>query len=407
MKWKQFGWIVLLVATWLLPSWGASAPKKLSLDDAVRGALMNNPKIKAAEAKLDEAKALIVGSRLWSNPGIETELTRGEGNHLSLKFSKEIAGGGKHKRRAAKIELQKSQMAFENVKRELTAEVKSAFFSVLYGQERMSLAEGDLQTAKQQEDIAQVRFNIGDVPETELNSARLRVKTAEEEKESIGRELRLAQNSLNTLLGRPAETELIAEGKLNPLELNLDVERRIDNFVSNPLKLIKSVEQHPSIKAMKLERDRILEELSLAKAKRLPSPTFSLLYERDVRENLFGGGVGFPLPLFDRNQGEIKDAVATEKVKSSEIEGQKLDITKKLWDALTSLRSAERTIELTKSAIAIAEGNLKSVKRSYELGEEGLTDVIDAQDKLLLLKKTYLKASFDYNEAFIAIERWD
>ena len=306
-----------------------------------------------------------------------------------------MARGGKHKRRTAQIELQKAQMELEIVKKELTAEVKSSFLSVLYGQEKMSLAEGNLQTAKQQEHIAQVRLNIGDIPETELNSARLRVKMAEEEKESIAKELRLAQAALNSLLSIPMETEFAVEGKLNLPKLNLDVER-----------LIKSVEQYPSIKAMKLERNRILEELSLAKAKRLPSPTFSLLYERDVRENVFGGGLGFPLPLFDRNQGEIKNTAATEKVKSLEIESQKLDITEKLWDALTLLRSAKETIELAKSAIAIAEGNLKSVKRSYELGERGLADMIDVQDKLLLLKKTYLEALFDYNEAFIAIERY-
>jgi len=393
MKWKQFGAIVLLVATWLLPSWGA--PKKLSLDNAVQEALANNPKIKAAEARLDETKALIVGSRLRSNPEIETELTRSDGNHLSLHLSKEIAPGGKHKRCAAQIKLQKVQMELESLKKELTAEVKSAFFSVLYGQEKMSLAKQDLQIAKQQEHIARVRFDTGDVPETELNSARLRVKIAEEEKESIAKELRLAQAALNSLLGKSAETEFVAQGKLGVPKLKEDIKQ-----------LTKSVEQNPSIKAMKLEKDRILEELSLAKSKRLPSLTLSLIYERDAMANVFGGSVGLPLPMFDRNQGDIKDAIARGKAKSAEIESQKLDVSAKLWSALTLLRSAQSSMKLARSAIALAEENLKSAQRSYELGETGLADVVDAQGKLLSLKKTYLEALFDYNEGFIVIERY-
>jgi len=397
MKWKQFGRIVLLIAVWLLPSslWGASPAQKLSLDEAIRVALANNPKIKAAEDRIGEAQALIVGSHLWSNPELGTEFKRSGGNTLSLLLSKGIAPGGGHKRHAAQLELQKAQMELERVKKELTAEVRSAFLSVLYWQERMSFAERDLQLAKQLEHITQAMYDVGDISETDLNPAHLRVERTKKEKEDIAKELKLAQVSLNSLLRRPPETELMAEGKLDIPKLNGDIQR-----------LIKSAQEHPSIKAMKLERDRILEELSLARSKRLPPLTLSLIYERDVRENLFGGSVGFPLPMFDRNQGDIMDAIAREKVKSADIEGQKLDVTGKVWSALTLLRSAQKSIELIRSAIALTEENLKSTQRSYELGETGLAGVVDAQDKLLSLKGTYLEALFDYNEAFIAIERY-
>lgn len=398
MTWKQlFGVIALVVAVWLLPSflWGEKPPQKLSLDEAIREALANNPKLKAMEGKFLETQALITGSRLWSNPELETELTRSDENHLSFHLSKEITLGGRHKRRTAQIELRKDEMELESAKKEIVADVKSSFFSLLYWQERMPLAEQDLQTAKEQEHIAQVRFNIGDIPETELSSAHIQVEKRKKEKEEIAKELKLARISLNSLLGRPVETEFVAEGKLDIPKLNGDIER-----------LIKSAEQHPSIKAMELERERILKEFSLAKARRFPPLTLSLIYERDVRENLFGGSVGFPLPMFDRNQGEIMDAIAREKVLSAEIKGQKLDVSDRVWSALTLLNSAQRSMELTGSAVALAEKNLKLAKRGYELGEKGMADVIEAQDKLLELKKTYLETLFDYNEAFITIERY-
>jgi len=71
-----------------------------------------------------------------------------------------------------------------------------------------------------------------------------------------------------------------------------------------------ATDNRPDMKLQKLQTDWFAKTLQLEKAQRVPDITFSANYDRysGVWKNYFGFGLSFDLPVFNRNQGNIKVA---------------------------------------------------------------------------------------------------
>ena len=121
--------------------------------------------------------------------------------------------------------IEKVNTEVVDAQRLLLKEVKEAFYELLLTQEKIKLAKSIVQLNEQILDIAEVQFEVGEVPITEVNLAKIELQSAIREQTELENERELAQLELNGLMGTPMERPHLAKGELKyqPLRLNLDV----------------------------------------------------------------------------------------------------------------------------------------------------------------------------------------
>ena len=148
--------------------------------------------------------------------------------------------------------------------------------------------------------------------------------------------------------------------------------------------------------------------LSAAKAGRVPDlEAFVGLqrYEEDGSDAL-AFGMGMPLPLFDRNQGEIEAAGHALAQATAERESAEIALTTSLAAAHALLTAAHNRVQALRSRVVPSmEEAFGAAREGYQQGKFGFLDMLDAQRGLFEARGALLDALTDYHGAVGEIER--
>ena len=388
---------------------------QVSLEVAIQTAMRENPELNVIREKLKVARARIEGIALLGNPELETEFAGGiDGNQgLELTQSFQLGGQRGHQRRIAKIHLEKVNAELAEASRLLTKLVKIDFYELALVQEKLKLVKEVIQHNEQMYDIAQFRFEAGDVSVTQANLANIQLQSALHEAVKLEGELQLAQLELNALMGTPLETARIAVGGLSDFSTasfgNLQVTPEISPDASSKLTLdvlkTHALARRNDLKSVQLNAELTENELRLAKAANIPDLSVGALAQRSGGENRLGVKFTIPLPLFDRNRAEINAAKAQQRVDAIEISSQERQISREVMAAFLSLQSAQKTLKFYEGdSVKLLNENLKLTRTAYELGEAKLLEVILMQNEFVEMQFAYLEALAAYYKALTQLE---
>ena len=133
--------------------------------------------------------------------------------------------------------------------------------------------------------------------------------------------------------------------------------------------------------------------------------TFFLNYAREEEENIAGGGLSFPLPLFNRNPGGIRAGHSRVAMAELQVQERTLRIREEVERSLEDLRLATTEVEVYEQRIlpAVAE-SLEAIRLAYLLGEVHLAEVILLEKELMNAQRGYLNALSSYFSARFALE---
>lgn len=386
-----------------------------NLPQAVEYALQNNGDLKALREEKGVREAGKIKAGLYPNPVLEADGTTGEltgsrfENTVSIGLTQEIVTAGKRGKRVemAERELEGFERQIDNARRLLAEEVKTAFFELLLADGRMKLAERSAVLNRQLMDIAGLRFDAGDIPELEVNLARVEMARSEGRKAEAERELYPVKARLMALMGIPsaesAEFGGPMEGK--PFGKGLDELRTL------------ALANRPDLKAWEVETARGDAEIALARAERIPNVTVGLGYQREnsaidvsgeeikTRDNLIALKLSVPLPLFDRNQAGVREALARKGSAENRYQSARLTIAREVEAAFARLSAAEKSLTIyARDIIPQLEENLKLVQEAYRLGEVGILTVIEEQKKFFEVNDGYLAALYNRQTALARLE---
>ncbi len=375
----------------------ATSPIQITLEGAIQAALTENLELKATRERTKVAQARLDGIARFSNPEVETEALPGEGGETNIGLSKTFQLGGQrgHRKRLAQTNIEKVNAEIANAERLLTKEVKGAFYELLRIQEKIQLAKTIVQLNEQISEIAQLRFDAGEIRLTEVNLAKIQLQTAIREQTELENEREQAQVELNDLMGAPLENPVVATGELKyqPLQLNLDALKA------------SALANRADLKTLHLEEQVTQSELALAKAENVPELGLSLTTRRSTNETLFGGKFSIPLPFFDRHQVEIGAAKAQQQVNRAEINAQERQITREVVGAYLAVNAAQKVLAFYEGGILnLLNENLELIRTAYELGEVELLEVILTQNQFIETRFAYLDALATYTKAVAELE---
>lgn len=388
---------------------------QVSLDEAIQTALRENPELNAIREKLKVARARIDGIALLGNPELETEFTGGTNGTQGLELTQPFQLGGQrgHQRQIAKVHLEKVNAELAEASRLLTKLVKIAFYELTLVQEKLKLTKEVIHHSEQMSDIAQFRFDTGDISVTQVNLANIQLQSALREAVKLEGESQLAQLELNALMGIALETEHTAIGGFPDASTSsFGDSQTTSKILSDPFSdltpdalITHALDRRNDLKSVQLNAELTESELRLAKAANIPDLSVGALAQRNRGENMLGVKLAIPLPFFDRNRAEINAAEAQQQVDTIEISSQERKISQEVMAAFLSLKNAQKTLKFYEGdSVKLRNENLKLTRAAYELGEIQLLEVILMQNEFVEMRFAYLETLANYYKALAQLE---
>jgi cobalt-zinc-cadmium efflux system outer membrane protein len=404
----------LLILLFLLFTFSESYGMELSIDEAVDYAMKNNLELKSKRGELDIAKGnlktattypfnpeISLEGRSLSSSGedVKTRYGFGEKNEYTLYLSQTIEIGGQRgiRKDIALKNMDAVQLEITDMERLLTGEVKREFYNLASLSDKLKLSELSVDLSQKLFDVAEKRFRSGDAPKMDVNLAKVELKSKESERTKVTGLLFVSKARLSNLLGLPPDTDITL---IPPLEKG-----GMGGF--EDLKGLKemAMKRRPDFMALEIKKAAADREILLTKAEVSPDIRVSLLYNRDYDKEVYGAGVSIPIPVINRNRGQIESLTAQKIRINSQRESLKLLIEKEVETAYLRLDSAKRNAELFKNEILPQlKENVDSLKRAYDAGRIGIYAVILEQQKLASNTDAYYDSLFEYNSALADLE---
>ncbi|MFZ5960208.1 TolC family protein [Pseudomonas knackmussii] len=390
-------WSLFLIPLCLLaPSLQA---RTLGFDEALRSAYASNPELSAAGRAIGIAEGERQQAGLLPNPTLswDTEDTRADSAITSLSLSQPIELGGKRGARVAVAERGQEIAAVElEIRRNtLRAELLEAFQAAWRAQERVRL--GDLSAALAQRGLsaAEARVRAGkSAPleatraQVQLSEVRLELQRARVERDDIYR-------VLASLMGQ-AEPDFAEVGRAESTP------------VPEPMPLLQRLDDTAEMRLARLQIDQRDASVNLARTQRVPDldVTLGSQYDRVARERVNLVGLSMPLPLFDRNQGNLLAETRRADQARDLRNASELRLRRETRQAIDLWRTAQDEVRtLRDSQLPAARQAVDSATRGFEMGKFGFLEVLDAQRTLLAVRDQYLQALARLAEARGRTER--
>lgn len=381
---------------------GASVP--LTLQDAIRRAFEGNPGLQAARRDIDIA----AGDRLQAaaRPNPELSLTseglQKEQRTRTVQLSQSFELGGKRAARIAAAEVggRIADADLAAYRSALRADVVSAFFDVVAAQERYQLAQASQQLAQRVSDAAARRVLAGKVSPVEETRARVAGAGSKIELNQAVSELALSKQRLvATWGGQAPRFDAVVAPELP------------SGAVPAPDAVLAQLSSAPQAQRARLEIERQQALARLERSRRIPDLNLIVGTQRDEQAGQTGPsrtilGLSMPLPLFDRNQGNLLAALRRADKARDELTALENRLTAEIGAASARLDGARSELAILRSEILPgALSAYEAASRGFELGKFGFLDVLDAQRTLFQAKTHYVRALAQSHQAVAEIDR--
>lgn len=303
--------LISAVVTGLLASSLASAeqvniPQTVNVDDQSRpvvsefihGVLENHPSLASARANLTAARARARGqSRPLYNPELELGYEKGEVTTREIGVSQAFDLSGKRGARShvANAEVDAAVAAFDVEQKNLSVSLLMALANYQTSHELFNLSQQSVQLSESFLELAERRNLAGDLPLSELLTAKLALAEAKVEQSLALGELSVAKEALTALSGQQRQMWPLLQN--NPPE-NLPT-LKADSITSLPeLRLSRALSE--------VSKNRI----RVAQRGRIPDPTIGARFGEEGQSSLFGLNVSIPIPVRNSYGAEVDAARA-------------------------------------------------------------------------------------------------
>ncbi len=418
MKENRTGWPLRFLVS-VIYTLGAASPlpaqQRLTLEQAVAEAVQKNIGLLADKVNISIAEARILTARLRPNPVISAagdhmdvlgtgfnEVNGAGPPEYSLRMDFPIERAGKRGLRTQVARLSRSvtELQFQNAVRGVALDVANLFVDAQQAQESFNLAKENLAYFEQIVKINQTRLRAGDIAEVELLRSRLaslQHRNFAREAESRGR---TSLFRLQTAIGRavPSPTlELAGDLRHDPVLPALDRIREA------------ALLQRPDLLASRRDLTRAQAEVRSQQAQAKADPTIGAEYRRQQgvngSSNSMGVFLSLPLPVFNRNQGEIERAIQEQRQAELRVRQQEVLISGEIDVAHEQALTAETLLRSIEGEMLAQAREVRRVTEfSYRRGHVTLLELLDAQHAYNETVQGYIEARAAYARSLYTLD---
>jgi cobalt-zinc-cadmium efflux system outer membrane protein len=390
---------VALVLLGGITSLQGQQPPRLTVQEALD--LADNQNLDLAAARRQRAVALagIQIAKQRPNPTANFTALRDE-PHEGLFFDQPIEIGGKRARRidVARQEGTLAEVDIATLARQVRRSTREAYYAAAYARaesERLARVVG---LARRLALIAEERFNAGDVAQLEVMQTGLEVSRAEADLQVARQREIVSMSELNALLNEPAKKVWELAGTLE----DGTPTARLEDLLS------RAYQSNPDLEHLGGERKVEQSRRSLLKAERIPDLVLDAGVDfNSPRDFRYGprSQLSIGLPLFSRNQGEIAQSLASERVLEAETAATERSVSARVEAAYYDLEAQRTQVRLYRDRLLPVARQLESLaEESYRAGKTNILTAIQAQQDVQSVESSYLQSLEHLQDLYAGLE---
>lgn len=397
--------------------------------------LRPNPNLSFAieDIRLSHAPDAVTNSREIGTGGLGVSRDREEGGpsgfqeaEFTLRLSQLIELGGKRAKRihASEKEIDVARWDYEVARADTFTATAKAFAEVIAAQERLRLAEDRMELARHVRETVGIRADAGRVSFIEGDRVQILLDEAKIVEANERRRLQVARYQLAASFGAskasfgdalgefdldepPAPFETL-EGQLSDLpdlaRWFAELERRSSLLASERASRVPDLAATLGFRSRGVS-NRDAQSFSVSTAPELSLGGSHTSFDERSEESLLLE-FSLPLPLFDRNQGGIKEAEYQIERAGAARRAAGLRVHTALRAAYEELLAAHgEATALANEVVPLATKTFDSVNVGYQEGKFGYLDVLDSQRALIAARSQRIEALARYHHARIDLER--
>jgi len=365
------------------------APGALTLDDLERMALESNPTLVQARMAVRAAQGGYVQARLYPNPtigyaGADVGIAGTSGQQGAFVAQEFVTAGKRRLETAvASCEIEQARYGLEAQQWRVLNDVRSGYYEVLLAQRTIDLNEELVRVGEEGVDVTEKLKAAMEVSQADVLQARIEAETAGLGLYEARQRHHAAWRQLAAVLGRP-------EMDAQPLAGQLD--RDVPEFTWEDT-LQELLARSPELARARAGVRRARSAVALQWAERRPNFEIGLGVKYDDSDWRTLADVEFavPLPLIDRNQGNIMRAQAGLIAAEHEVRRLELDLRDRLAEAFEQYANARHQVETyTNTILPNAQASLDLIGTGYREGEFGYLTLLTAQRTFFDVNLSYL-----------------
>ena len=378
----------------------------MTIGQVTREAVEKNLNLLAERYNLSIADARGVTARLRPNPvftaGADYQDILGSGfaNNVNwnagppevnfrVDFLLERGGKREHRMEVADNAKAVAELQLLDATRLLILDVQNAIAELLLTKANLGLAAENLKAFNEIVAINTAKVKAGDLAEVELVRSKLAALQFQNAVRQQEANLRIARNRLQSLMGRAVpqpDFDIAGDFRRDDLPSDMESIRQ------------QALQLRPDLQALTRDEARSSADTKLQIAQGKVDYTLSAIYHRqygnaDPAANAMGFFFSVPIPVFNRNQGEIERARQEQRQIEARIQTLKATIQIEVQNAYLRFETARDLLkEIESNMLQQARDVRQTMEYSYRRGEASLVEFLDAQ-------RAFNDTMQSYNEA--------
>jgi len=333
---------------------------KLNLKQAEVLFFRNNFDLISSNYQIDQTKADVVTAKLFDNPELQYENLFY--NHETKKFLQtsdafgqyagsisqlfKLAGKRNKNIRLAQTGVKLAELEYFDLMRTLKFELRNTFYKAYFASQSVKVFQEQIKSTEGLLKAYEVQLKAGNVALKDVIRIKSLMISLKAQQANLLNELEDNYRDLRVLCGLEPNSNL----KLTiPANANKNI--AIDQIpYSNLLDSARTNRADLKLAKTGLEYNKL--NLKLQKAMAIPDVEISLAYDLkgNYPEKYTGIGLKIPIPLFNRNQGEIKKAKAGIDAATSNIKKQEIILSNEVFNSYqTAIRNEKMLTEIDPS----------------------------------------------------------
>ncbi|MEI8204610.1 MAG: efflux RND transporter permease subunit, partial [Bacteroidota bacterium] len=379
----------------------SKAPRTLTLQHAIDLALTQNAQIKSSTLQVNYQKKLKTAS--WEFEKTNLDYSYGQTNSLanddnftvSQSFPSVFQNIGRS--RLAGAYVKQAELGLSLSKTEITAQVKTVYFQLLFDQSKMKLLLYQDSLYNQFLKAAELKNSSGESPMLEKVTAQTRSMEIKTQIQQLQSDIIIHNQKLQLILNEkePIELAETALFKLNTAYSN-------DN---------SAISNNISLEMMKQEVEISKREKQVEKLKFMPDVSVGYFNQsnKDVGNGIrFTGiqlGVAIPIIFFSQ-AAKVQAYHINEQIAQNNYEYYSSAVKNEMQTLMQEFQKLKTTVEYYENyAMKQSELIIEQSGKSYRAGNIDYVEYMMNLDKALEIQTNYLQTMKDYNQAVIEIEK--
>ena len=386
------------------------SPLQLSLKDAEKMFLERNLSLIAERYNIDKAQAQVTQARLFDNPVISLEqnvYNRLNGKYFDVGKEGEataeieqvinLAGQRNKRVRLEKVNKEIAEHQFEEVLRTLRSELNKTFVEICFSTRSIRIYDKEIESLSLLMKAFREQQNKGNISLLESSRLESLLLSLRKEKNEQENNLVNLRGELNLLLSLPAGQDI-------DLLLDDDILKQVDTAAVPFADMDNMLSVRPDLKMAHSNVTDAKANLKLQRSMAAPEFSIKGMYDRagNFINNYFAVGVSVSVPIFNRNQGNIKSAKIDIMQNGKE---EEYAIEKARMELYAAYSQLQKAVELYRSSNDELEHNfgrlIEGVNANFRKRNISMLEFIDYYQSY---KETCLQLYELKKDVFLAME---